>query len=427
MIALLVVLILFALLAIGAPVGFAMLISGIGGLYVLGGFPMIVGILETEPLSATNAYELVTIPMFLLMAEMVLSSGVADDLFAAAAAWMGRVRGGLGMATAIAGAGFATICGTSTGSAATLASTTLPAMIRQGYEPSMAAGVVAISGTLAVLIPPAVGLVVYGLLAEVSIAKLLVAGVIPGLLVMLLIMGTVWTLVLLDPSRAPISEPVSWRRKLTALRGVAPMLLLFGMVTGAIYTGFTTPTEASALGAFGGLVLTIARGRANFAVLSKAAMRAVYGSCMITMILFGAHVFSDVIALTQVPQDVITFIGGLHVSRWVIISLLLCCYIVLGAFMDQMAILVLTIPIVVPLVRSLGFDLIWFGVIKMVVAEIGLITPPIGLNCFVVARYANRPVAEVFRGTFPHFVAHVLIIILFLSFPQLVLWLPSQM
>ena len=214
--------VLFVLLAIGTPVGFAMAGSGVLGLYLVGGMPMLSGILQTAPLSAVTSYELITIPMFLLMAEFVLVSGIADDLFKATAAWVGRIPGGLGMATALAGAGFGAICGTSTASAATLSATSLPAMLKQGYEPKMAAGVVAISGTLAMLIPPSVALVIYGLLAEVNIGALLVGGVIPGILVTITIMATVWFLAWQDPSRAPSAPAVSLSEKVRMLRVVGP-------------------------------------------------------------------------------------------------------------------------------------------------------------------------------------------------------------
>lgn len=418
---------LFFLLAIGAPVGFAMVVAGVLGLYLVGGIGMVTGVLKTAPLSTVSSYELITIPMFLLMAELVLVSGVADDLFRATAAWMGRVRGGLGMATALAGAGFGAICGTSTASAATLSSTSLPAMLKQGYEPRLAAGVVAISGTLAMLIPPSVALVVYGLLAEVNIGGLLIGGVIPGILVTLTIMATVWFLVWQDPSRAPEAAPVPWAEKLRLLRVVGPMVVLFGMVTGVIYTGVATPTEASALGAAGAFGLALWYRKLTPSTLRRALFRAAHGSCMIAMILLGAYVFGYFFTLTQVTQNLVAFVGGLEVSRWVIMALILCGYIVLGMFMDQIAILVLTVPVVLPLIKSLGFDPLWFGVVKIVTAEVGMITPPIGLNCFVVARYSGRPVAEVFRGTFPHFVAHIIAIIILVAFPGLVLWLPSQM
>jgi tripartite ATP-independent transporter DctM subunit len=259
MTALAILALLFVLLAVGTPVGFAMAFAGSVGLLVTGGPPVLFGILQTTPLSTVTSYELITIPMFLLMADLVLLSGVADDLFKTASAWVGRIPGGLGMATALAGAGFGAICGTSTASAATLSSTSLPAMIRQGYEPKMAAGVVAISGTLAMLLPTSVALVLFGLLAEVNIGQLLISGIIPAMLVTATIMGTIYLLVTLDPSRAPRGALVSWSERFRLLRQVSPMVILFGIVTGTIYLGIATPTEASAFGAFGALLLAGAK------------------------------------------------------------------------------------------------------------------------------------------------------------------------
>ena len=418
---------LFILLAIGTPVAFSMGLAGTAGLFQFGGWEMVRGILSTAPLSAVNSYDLLPIPMFLLMAELVLLSGVADSLFKAAAAWIGRVPGGLGMATAIAGAAFGAICGTSTATAATLSSTTLPSMIKQGYEPKMAAGVVAISGTLAMLIPPAVALVIFGLIAEVSISKLLIGGLIPAVLVTATIMLTVLVLVLMDPSRAPPIARTPWGEKFRLLGQCFPMLLLFGTVTGTIYAGLATPTEASAIGASGGLILALLYGKLSFGSLYKCLVRAMHGTCMILMIVLGAAIFGYFFALTQLTQDLVVWVGTLDVSRWVIISALLVGYIILGVFMDQTAILFLTVPVVIPVVKSLGFDPIWFGVIKIVTAEVGMITPPIGLNCFVVARYSGRPVSEVFAGTYPHFIAHLIVIAILTAFPSLILWLPNQM
>ncbi|MBR1131011.1 TRAP transporter large permease [Bradyrhizobium iriomotense] len=418
---------LFLLLAIGTPVGFAMGFAGSVGLLMVGGTGTLFGILQTAPLSTVSSYELITIPMFLLMADLVLLSGVADDMFKAASAWVGRIPGGLGMATALAGAGFGAICGTSTASAATLSSTSLPAMIRQGYEPKMAAGVVAISGTLAMLIPPSVALVIFGLLAEVNIGQLLIGGIIPAALVTATIMATIYFLVWQDPSRAPRVEPVSWRERFSLLWQVGPMALLFSLVTGTIYLGVATPTEASALGAAGALGLAFAKRRVTAASLYRALLSACHGTCMIVTILVGASIFGYFFTLTHVTQDLVAWVGSLQASRWVIITLILFGYIVLGSFMDQIAILVLTVPIVLPLIKTLGFDPIWFGVIKIVTAEVGMITPPVGLNCFIVARYAKRPVAEVFHGTFPHFIAHLIAIAILVAFPSIILWLPSQM
>lgn len=427
MVNLLVLVALFGLLAIGTPVGFAMGISGCVGLYMVGGTAALFGILQTSSISTVSSYELITIPMFLLLAEFVLVSGVADDLFKAAAAWVGRVPGGLGMATALAGAGFGAICGSSAASAATLSSTSLPAMLKQGYEPKMAAGVVAISGTLAMLLPTSIALILYGILADVSIGKLLISGILPAILITITIMMTIYILVRLDPKRAPKAPWIPFAEKLRLLKIVGPMLFLFAAVTGVIYSGIATPTEASAVGAFGAFTIAAARGSLNARNFGPVFWRAARSTCMISMILLGAHVLGYYFTLAQVPQGLIAWVGALDVSPWVVIVLLLCGYIILGSFMDQIAILVLTVPIVVPLIKSLGFDPIWFGVIKIVTAEIGMVTPPVGLNCYIVARYANRPVTEVFHGVWPHFVAHIFALALLVAFPIIALWLPSHM
>ena len=427
MIAISILLFMFVLLALGVPVGFAMGVSGAVGLYALGNWEMVLGVLQTVPLSTVSSYELITIPMFLLMAELVLKSGIADDLFTAAAAWVGHVRGGLGMATALAGAGFGAICGTSTASAATLSSTSLPAMLKHGYEPKMAAGVVAISGTLAMLIPPSVVLIIYGLLAEANIGKLLIAGIIPGILVTITIAATVYVLAVRNPKAAPVSPRVAFKEKVLLLKVIGPMVILIMMVTGVIYTGFATPTEASALGAFGSLLIAMYRRKASPGAILDAARQAAQGTCMIAMILLGAYIFGYFFTLTMVTQDLVRWVGSFQSSPWIIMVAILAVYLILGAFMDQLAILVLTVPIVLPLVTELGFDPIWFGVIVIVTAEVGLITPPMGLNCFVVAFYAKRPVSEVFAGIWPHVFAHFIAIGLMLAFPQLILWLPSMM
>ena len=418
---------LFTLLAMGTPVGFAMGLAGVVGLLFSGGPDLVMGVLSTAPFSAVSSFELLTIPMFILMAEMVILSEVADDLFRASAAWVGRLRGGLGMATALAGAGFGAICGTSTASAATLASTSLPSMMKHGYEPRMASGVVAVSGTLAILLPTSLGLIIYGILAQVSIRSMLMAGIIPAMVVTLTIMATIWLLVRLDPSRAPMVAAVPWPERFRLLWKVSPVVTLFAMVTGAIYTGFATPIEASSIGAFGAFVLAMLRARPGPAQLLRALQKVATASCMILMIIMGAMLFGYAFILTQFAQDLVAFVGALPVNRWAIMAILLSGYIVLGAFMDQLAILVLTVPIVLPLIKSLGFDPIWFGIIKTVTAEVGLITPPIGLNCYVVARYARQPVTDVFQGIVPHFLAHLIAIAILTAFPILALWLPNHM
>ncbi|MCI1025779.1 TRAP transporter large permease [Pseudomonas putida] len=418
---------LLLLISLGSPIGFAMAIVGGLGLLWAGGTDALVIMLGSMPRESAVVYEFVTIPMFLLMAEFVLRSGVTDDLFKAGAAWFGRIPGGLGIATAFSGAGFGAICGSSSAAAATLSATSLPAMLKHGYEPRLAGGCVAISGTLAMLIPPSIAMVVYGLIAEVNIGRLLMAGVVPGILVTLTIVITVYTLVKLDPSRAPLSEPVALTEKLRLLKSVLPVLLLFAAITGVIYTGIATPTEASALGALLAGVLYVARGRASLPDLQVLVARAARTSCMFAIIILGAKLFAMVFALTHVTQDLIAWVGALDVSPWTIMLGLVLLYLVLGFFMDQMAILVLTVPIVAPLVSSLGFDLVWFGIIMIVVAEIGMVTPPVGLNCFIVSKYSKTPVSQIFRGSFPYVVTQLIAIAILLVFPQLTLWLPQNM
>lgn len=427
MLALPISLLLLFLLAIGAPVGLSLAAAGAAGLFSVGGADMLLGVLATAPFSAASSYELITVPMFLLMAEFVIVSGVADNLFKTASTWVGRVPGGLGMATAIAGAGFGAISGSSTASAATLSATTIPAMLKQGYEPQLACGVVAICGTLAMLIPPSVALVLYGIIADQPVGTLLIAGIVPGIIVTFVIMATVYFLVWRDPSRAPAGRAYSFADKIRSTAVVGPMLFLFMAVTGVIYTGVATPTEAAGLGAFGAFLLALRAGKLTLPVAIQALQRAARTTCMILLIILGAHIFGYFFTLTQTTQQMVAWVGAMDVQPWVIMSVILLIYLVLGTFLDQIAILILTVPLMLPLVTSLGYDPVWFGVIVIVTAEVGLVTPPVGLNVFVVARYTKRPLGEVFWGVMPHVVAHLFAIALFLAFPEIILWLPSTM
>jgi len=424
---LIIVALLLVLIALGAPIALALLVAGAAGLGMVGGPNVAQGILSTAPLSAAKSYELITIPMFLLMAELIIVSGIAKQLFDSAVTWVGRTPAGLAVATSLAGAGFGAISGSSTASAATLASTTVPGMLERGYEPKIACGVVAISGTLAMLIPPSIALILYGIVADVSIGRLLIAGIIPGVLVAITVILTVLYLVWRDPARAPRGQAYGWREKVASLPGVLPMLGLFVVVTGLIYTGIATPTESSALGAIGSLVLALASGNATRANLVQAVLRAGRTTCMILFIILGAHIFGYFMALTRLPHNLAYWVGGLDMAPVVVMLIILAAIILLGTIMDQAAIIILTVPITLPLVLALGYDPVWFGVMMVVTAEIGLVTPPVGLNSFVVARYTGRPLEEVFSGIWPHVVAHILLVLLMLALPQIILWLPSTM
>lgn len=418
---------LFAMLAAGMPIGFAMGVSGVFGLWLVGGFDSIVGVVSTAPYSVASHYELLSIPLFILMAQFVIISKIGDELYECAVVWIGRIRGGLAIAAAMTGAGIGAVSGSSVASVAMLSSTSLPTMLKAGYEPKLAGGAVAISGTLAMLIPPSGALIIFGLLSEESIGKLLVAGVVPGIVVTLVIAATVWVLVKLDPSRAPVTRSYTMREKFASLRSTGPMLLLMLLVTGLIYLGVATPTESASLGAFGSFLIACSRGKMTFALTRQAIANAARTSAMITIIILGAQVFGYALVLTQATQAIVEFITQIPASRYVILALVLGLLIILGCFLDQVAILILTVPILVPAMKALGFDPIWFGVMVVVTAEIGMITPPVGLNAFMVARFTGRPVSEVFAGIWPHFYAHILILVLFTVFPGLILWLPSTM
>jgi tripartite ATP-independent transporter DctM subunit len=427
MLSLVITALLFVMLGMAMPVGFALALSGAIGLYVIGGMSLVSSIFSTAPLSSVSSYELLTIPMFVLMAQFVIMSGVADDLFLAAATWVGRVRGGLAIATAIAGAGFGAISGSSTASAATLSATTIPAMLKQGYEPKLACGVVAISGTLAMLIPPSVALVLYGIVAEVNVSQLLIAGVVPGLLVTLTIAMTVWALVWQDSSRAPGGRSYSLREKIASLKVAWPMLLLFTGVTGVIYLGIATPTEAAGIGALGAFLLALKEGKVTLRATVDALVVAATTTCMILMIILGAKVFGYFFTLTQATQQIVAYIGAAGIPPYLVLVAVLAIYLVLGCLMDQIAIIILTVPVMLPLMKTLGFDPVWFGVIVVVMAEVGLVTPPVGLNVFVVHKYTGQPLADIFNGVWPHVFAHLILVALLCAFPQIILWLPSLM
>ena len=419
--------VLLLMLIFGMPVAFALGVAGMVGLFMKGGLAMVLGFLHTTPLSTTSSYELLTIPMFMLMAEFIIVSKIAEELFDSAKVWLGRTPGGLAISTALAGAGFGAISGSSTASASTLSGTSIPAMLKNNYNPRLAAGVVAISGTLAMLIPPSIAIVLYGLIAQVSIGKLLVAGIVPGILVTLVIILTVLVLIAINPSHAPAGASYTAREKIASLRVVGPMLSLIMLVTGCVYLGIATPTEAASLGAFGAMVIALIRKKLNWSSLLEALEKAAHTSCMIILIVICAQIFGYYFTLTGFTQELVAYVGQLDVSRWVIFAIIILLYLVLGCIMVQIAILFLTVPVVLPLIISLGFDPIWFGIIVIVTAEVGLVTPPVGLNVFVVSAYSKIPVKDVFIGVTPHVIAHLFVILLLCIFPSLVLWLPSTL
>jgi C4-dicarboxylate transporter DctM subunit len=422
-----VIAVMLLLLLIRVPVGFAIAISGTLGLYVHGGLSVVLGVLQSAPAAAVSSYSLSPIPLFILMAQFVLASGVMDDLFHATQVWVGRIRGGAGIAATGAGAMFAAVSGSSTAAAATLAHTSTTKMIESGYSARISTGLVAVVGTLAAMVPPSIVLVFYAILAEQSVGQVLVAGFVPGALVMLALIVTLLVLIKVNPSVAPQGQRHAWADKLRSLTSAGPVLALFALVTGTVYFGVATPTEAAALGAVGGFALLVVRKRASWQAIKHAIVETVDASVMILMIILGAHILGYFITSTRVTPTVVDWVASLDVAPIVVVILLALCYVVLGFFLDQIAILALTVPIVLPLIIELGYDPIWFGVLIVLLAEIGLVSPPLGLNVFVVARTAHRPSAEVFWGALPFALAVAAVAALLIAFPEIVLWIPGTM
>lgn len=427
MIALVAVVLLLVLLLIRVPVGFAIGIAGGVGLLLHGGFPALIGFFEVTPYTTAAAYTLSPIPLFILMAQFVLHSGVATSLFDSARTWVGRTPAGLGVATTLSGAVFAAISGSSTAAAATLASTTVPEMSRRGYDPRLANGLVAVVGTLAAMVPPSIILVFYAVVAEESVGQVLIAGFVPGALVVVALVATTWLLVWRRPGLAPRGERYPLATKLRTLTAIGPVAVLFVLVTGSIYLGLASPTEAAALGAVGALVLGLAGGGLDLAGIRAALRESLCSTAMIMLIIASAHIFGYVLTLSQVTGDVVDAIAGIPAPPVVVFLGIAVGYLVLGAFMDQMAILALTVPIVLPVVEELGYDPVWFGVMVVLLAEIGLVSPPLGLNVFIVARSTGARTEDVFRGVWPFVLALLALVVLFTLVPDLVLWLPETM
>jgi tripartite ATP-independent transporter DctM subunit len=420
---------LFLLIGMGIPLAFALGAAGCIGVWLIGGFAPMLSFLATTPVTTASTYELMTIPMFVLMAEFVIVSGVAEELFDTIDAWTRNLRGGLGISTVLTGAGFSSICGSSAAAAATLASTAIPQMRRHGYEMRLATGLTAIVGTLSSMIPPANGLIIYGVLSGADLGKLLIAGIVPGLIGVIVLTLTLQILIRRNPaliSRNPEPQP-PLRERIRMLTRVLPMTLLFLLIVGVMYFGIGTPTEASAMGAVGAMLITVQRRRLTPASLLKALRGTARISVMITMVITGALLFGYFLTMSQATQSLTTMIAGLPTSPWVIIALLLAIKLVLGCFMDQVALLVLTVPITLPIVVQLGFDPIWYGIMLALTSEIGLVTPPIGLNVYIVSRYADVPVDSVFRGVFPFMASMLLYLVVLTAFPAITLWLPGLM
>lgn len=419
---------LILILLLRMPVAVAMGVLGVVGMGYIAGWDVGLNLLKTVPYAAVANYGFSVVPLFILMGTFCFYSGVSKDLYYTAHKWLGQFRGGLAMATVGACAGFAAVSGSSLATAATMGTVALPEMKRYKYDMALATGAVAAGGTLGILIPPSVILVIYGILTEQSIGKLFLAGFIPGILEAVFYMVTIFIICKRRPLMGPAGARTGFKEKVVALKDTWVVLLLFVVVIGGIYMGVFSPTEAAGVGAFGALVLALSRRRLGWQDFTASILETGQTTAMVFTILIGALLLNYFLAVTRLPFELAGIAAGLVVNRYIILGTVLAFYIFLGCLMIPMAMIILTIPIVFPLIIALGFDPIWFGIITVRMFEIAQITPPVGMNVFVIKGVAKDvPMRTIYRGVIPFFIADIFHLAMLVALPQLALFLPNLM
>jgi len=416
--------VLLVLLFSGMPIGFVMALIGFAGMTYLTTMESGLGLLGNVPYSTVNTYSFCVIPLFILMGSFAFYTGLSKDLYGTVYKWLGHFPGGLAMATVGACAGFAAISGSSLATAATMGTVALPEMKRYKYDPALATGCIAAGGSIGILIPPSVVLVIYGILTNEPIGDLFIAGFIPGILEALFYLGTIYIICKIDPRRGPRGERVDLRKKLFALKDTWGIIALFVLVVGGLYFGVFTPTEAAGVGAFGVFFLTLARRKLTFKHFGDSLSDTGKTTAMVFVILIGAMLIGYFLTITRIPYELSNWVANLQMNRYVILVIIILIYLFLGCIMDSLSIILLTIPIFFPVVVKLGFDPIWFGIITVRISEMGLITPPIGMNVFIIKGVAGDvPMYTIFRGIVPFLIADACHVALLVAFPQISLFL----
>ncbi|MFL6933367.1 MAG: TRAP transporter large permease, partial [Xanthobacteraceae bacterium] len=415
--------VLFVLMLLRVPVGMAMGLVGVSGFaYLVGGGPALKNVGHTTMRTVTD-YNFAVIPLFLLMGSFASTSGMSRELFRGANAFLGHLRGGLGIATIAACGGFAAICGSSVATAATFSTVAYPEMRRHGYPDSFATGVIAAGGTLGIMIPPSTVLAVYGLITEQDIGKLFIAGIVPGLLAVSMYILTINIIGWTRAGFLPTGERATWKERVAALRDIWAVLLLFVFIIGGLYGGVFTATEAAGMGAGGAFVIGLLRRRLSVDGILRSLLETTRTTAAIFTILIGALLFGYFLTITQTPQKVTAFLTALGIGSYGILALIMLMYLVLGCLMDALAMIILTVPIVFPVIVALGFDPIWFGVIIVMTVELGLIHPPVGMNIFVIKSVIeDAKISTIFYGVMPFIITDILRLIILIAFPVLATW-----
>jgi C4-dicarboxylate transporter DctM subunit len=416
------------LMTIGMPIAFSFMVTGLIGFIYLVGFEPGMLLLSIHPFAWASAYALMPLPLFMFMSILLSKVEITGDLFNAAAKWTGRLPGSLAMASVLACTGFAAICGSSVASATAMGYTCVPQMRRFGYDTKLATGVVAAGGTLGILIPPSGTFILLGVLVEVSVGKLFLAGILPGLLLSAALLIAVYVRVKLDPSLAPALPSVSWKEKFQSLKTVAEVPILFIIIMGGIYSGLCTATESGALGACTAILMAMRRRKLTWKVLSASCKETVGLAAMTTTILIGAMIFQSLLAVTRLPSMLSEYVAGLAVAPLTLLFMVMGLYIFLGCIMEVLAMVVLTVPILFPVLVNAGFDPVHLCIVIVVMMELGMITPPVGINVFVIKGLVpDVPMEDIFRGVFPFIIAMLVIIIILMVYPEISLYLVKTM
>ncbi|HRU15620.1 MAG TPA: TRAP transporter large permease [Anaerohalosphaeraceae bacterium] len=418
-------LLLLVLLLSSMPVAIAMMLAGTVGFVAAVSPAAAMSMLTAEVYDTFTSYSLTVIPLFVLMGQVAFHTGISRRLFHTAYQWMGHWPGGMAISTVGACTAFGAICGSGPATAATMASVVLPEMKRYGYDMKLAAGTVAAGGTLGMMIPPSVVFIVYAILTEQSIGQLFIAGIGPGILMAVLFCLTILMLCRKHPQLGPAGPRMPLKEKLRSLAGVSETLILFFAVIGGMFGGLFTPTEAAAIGAAGAIVIALCRKKLTLTMLSRSLQETVRTSCMVMFIVTGAVIFGRFLAITRIPYELASFLASLPLPAWVIMGFIILFYLAAGCFVDALGLIMLTIPIFYPVVLDLGFDPIWFGVIIVAVTQMGVITPPVGVNVYVVGGIERDiPLQMIFEGALPFLWALIASVILLILFPQITLFLP---
>ncbi|NMG36422.1 TRAP transporter large permease subunit [Azoarcus sp. TTM-91] len=419
---------MFVLMLLRVPIGVAMGVTGVLGFGLLAGTGPALNLFANVPLSVVTDYDLAVIPMFILMGAFAANSGMSRELFESGRMWFGHRRGGLAYASIAACGGFAAVNGSSVATAATMTQVALPEMRKAGYAPGFSAGLVAAGGTLGIMIPPSVIFVLYGIMTDTDITQLFAAGVVPGLLGILFYFALVQFMAWRNPDSVPVGERHGWGARLRSSVGLWPVALLFMMVLGGIYGGWFTVQEGAGMGAMGTLLIGLARRRLNWKLIRASLIDALRISSSIMMIVVGAYLFGYFLTITQFTQNAVDFLVHLPIGAYGVLAVVLVGYFLLGAVMDELAMILLTVPIVFPAMVELGFDPVWFGVITVMAVTFGMITPPVGINVFVINSIARDiPLGKIYRGIAPFVAVDIVRLVVLCIFPVLSLWLPHHL